>query len=66
MFRGCPVTEEQRKLSAIAREYDERFKADGKHVLDGDRLVVCQSNMEYWHDDIEADGCEKFAEWGLF
>lgn len=59
VFRGCPVTEEQRKLSAIAREYHERFKADGKYVLDGDRLVVCQSNMEYWQDDIEADGCEK-------
>lgn len=59
VFRGCPVTEEQRKLSAIAREYYERFKSDGKYVLDGDRLVVCQSNMEYWQDDIEADGCEK-------
>lgn len=59
VFRGCPVTEEQRKPSAIAREHHERFKADGKYVLDGDRIVVCQSNMEYWQDDIEADGCEK-------
>lgn len=39
--------------------WTKRFKADGEYVLDGDRLVVCQSNMEYWQDDIEADGCEK-------
>lgn len=25
VFRGCPVTEEERRLSAIAREYYEKF-----------------------------------------
>lgn len=59
VFRGCPVTEEQRKVSAIAREYHGRFRADGKYVLDGGRLVVCQSNMGCRQDDIGADGCEK-------
>lgn len=52
VFRGCPVTEEQRKLSAIAREYRERFKSDVKYVLDGDRLVVCQGSMEHRQDDV--------------
>lgn len=59
VFRGCPVTEEQRKLPRIAREHYAKFQSDGKYVLDGDRLVACQSKMEYWEDDVEADVREK-------
>jgi len=45
IFKGAPVTEEQRRLSAIARGIYARFPTDGKYVLDGDGLVVCQSCM---------------------
>lgn len=44
IFRGMPVTEEQRRLSAIARDIYSRFPYDGKYILDGDRLIICQSN----------------------
>ena len=38
------MTDEQRRLSAIARDIYSRFPYDGKYILDGGRLVVCQSN----------------------
>lgn len=49
VFCGMPVTEEQYRLSGIAREIYAHFRADGKYVLDNDRLVICQSNADYAH-----------------
>lgn len=46
IFRGCPTTNEQRYLSAIARAVYERYPTDGKLVTDGRRLVICQSNAD--------------------
>lgn len=43
IFRGTPVTAEQRELSRIARLLYARFPTDGKLVLDRGRLTVCQS-----------------------
>ena len=44
IFKGMPVTEEQKKLSQIAREVFSAYSYDGKYILDGDRLIICQSN----------------------
>ena len=44
IFKGMPVTEEQKKLSQIAREVFSAYPYDGKYILDGDRLIICQSN----------------------
>ena len=44
IFKGMPLTEEQKKLSAIARNIFEKYPSDGKYILDGDRLIICQSN----------------------
>lgn len=44
VFRGVPLTGEQRKLSLIARNIYERYPCDGKYILDGNRLIICQSN----------------------
>ena len=44
IFKGVPVTEEQRVLARIAREIYGRHSTDGKYILDGDRLIICQSN----------------------
>lgn len=46
IFKGMPVTEEQRKLTGIARHLYEAYGCDGKYILDGDRLIICQSNAE--------------------
>lgn len=44
IFKGVPVTEEQKKLSEIARNIYSIYECDGKYILDGDRLIICQSN----------------------
>jgi len=44
IFKGTPVTGEQQMLTFIAKEIYERYGADGKYILDGDRLIICQSN----------------------
>ena len=56
VFRGCPVTDEQVALSAIAHEYYGVFGTDGKYVLDSNRLIVCQSNMHEWDDNVDLSG----------
>lgn len=45
IFKGVPVTEEQRRLSELAHELYELWSTDGKFVIDGKRLFACQSNM---------------------
>jgi len=44
IFKGMPLTEEQKRLSAIARQIYAEYPTDGKYILDGDRLIICQSN----------------------
>ena len=44
IFKGLPVTDEQKKLSEIARDIFSVYPYDGKYILDGDRLILCQSN----------------------
>ena len=44
IFKGMPATEEQKKLSQIARDIFSVYPYDGKYILDGDRLILCQSN----------------------
>ncbi len=44
IFKGMPVTMEQKKLSKIARDIFAVYPYDGKYILDGDRLILCQSN----------------------
>jgi len=44
IFKGMPVTEEQRLLSVMARFIYEQYPYDGKYILDGERIIICQSN----------------------
>ncbi|MEI3542027.1 MAG: S-adenosylmethionine synthetase N-terminal domain-containing protein [Acutalibacteraceae bacterium] len=46
IFKGVPVTDEQKNLSEIARHIYELYSYDGKYILDGDRLIICQSNAD--------------------
>lgn len=45
IFRGVPLTTEQKKLSIISKEIYKEHPYDGKYILDHDRLVICQSNV---------------------
>ena len=44
IFKGAPVTAEQDRLAQIARDVYTRYGRDGKYILDGSRLILCQSN----------------------
>ena len=46
IFKGVPTSEEEKKLSAIAREIYGSYPYDGKYILDGDKLIICQSNVD--------------------
>lgn len=41
-----PVTEEQKKLTGIAADIYGKHPYDGKYILDGDNLTICQSKAE--------------------
>ena len=44
IFLGMPVTKEETELAKITKDLYTNFPSDGKYVLDGKALVVCQSN----------------------
>lgn len=46
IFKGMPLTEEQKELSRIARDIYWLSPTDGKYILDGERLIICQSNIK--------------------
>lgn len=46
IFKGMPLTEEQKELSRIARDIYEAYPFDGKYILDKERLIICQSNCD--------------------
>lgn len=58
IFKGVPVTDEQKELTRIARELYNRYGSDGKYILDVDRLIICQSNAA----DSELDESYPMAE----
>lgn len=53
IFKGMPLTSEQKALSEIARAIYGKHPFDGKYILDGDRLIICQSNAAT--NDLAAD-----------
>ncbi len=44
IFKGTVLTEEQKKISLVARDIYKNFPTDGKYIVDNDRIIVCQSN----------------------
>ena len=46
IFKGMPVTDEQCILTAVAENVYHTFPYDGKYILDGERLIICQSNAD--------------------
>ena len=46
IFRGVPLTEEERTLSKIAHDIYDKYPTDGKYVLGNGKLIICQSNAK--------------------
>lgn len=52
IFKGVPLTKEQKELSKIARDIYSKYSTDGKYILDNETLIICQSNaMTYYLRD---------------
>lgn len=44
IFKGTPVTDEQHNLTAIAKSLYFKYPSDGKYIINGGALTICQSN----------------------
>ena len=46
IFKGVPLTMEQKYLTAVAKVLYGGHGTDGKYIADGDKLIICQSHAE--------------------
>lgn len=46
IFKGCPITKEQERLSIFARNLYKRYPSDGKYILADGKMIICQSNAD--------------------
>ena len=44
IFKGVPLSSEEKELSGIARDIYDMYESDGKYILDNGKLIICQSN----------------------
>lgn len=44
IFKGVPLTDEEKTLSKIAHDIYKIYQSDGKYVLADGKLIICQSN----------------------
>lgn len=47
IFKGVPISAEVRELSDIAHKIYQTYPTDGKYILAGNRLIICQSNAHH-------------------
>lgn len=46
IFKGMPLTKEQKLLSAISRDIYAKYPSDGKYILANNQLIICQSKAK--------------------
>ena len=46
IFKGMPLTDEEKELSNIVRSIYSDYPYDGKYILDKDTIIGCQSNIK--------------------
>ena len=46
IFKGVPLRKEDKELARIARQIYFHYPYDGKYILDGDKLIICQSHAK--------------------
>lgn len=44
IFKGVPLTENEKEISILARNIYKKYPTDGKYILTDDKIIVCQSN----------------------
>ena len=51
IFKGMPLTDNEKEISKIVRTMYSINETDGKYILTDDKLIICQSNMK--NEDIK-------------
>lgn len=46
IFKGVPLTDNEKKISYLARNIYEVYPTDGKYILTDDKFIICQSNAK--------------------
>ena len=46
IFKGVPLTKNEKEISKIAREIYKKYPTDGKYILNDRELIICQSNAD--------------------
>lgn len=46
IFKGVPLTYNEKLISTLSREIYDRFKCDGKYILSDKKFIICQSNAK--------------------
>lgn len=48
IFKGMPLTEEEQQISYLAHQIYNKYKSDGKYILDmsNNKAIICQSNAK--------------------
>lgn len=44
IFKGVPVSKEEKILTEIAKNIYSQFRTDGKYIIDDNKVTICQSN----------------------
>lgn len=44
IFKGVPLTNNEKQISLYARDLYNKYKCDGKYILTDDKFIICQSN----------------------
>jgi S-adenosylmethionine synthetase len=45
IFKGCPVTDEQRTMMSVAKSIVLQHPSDGKYIIKEQDVIICQSNV---------------------
>ena len=59
IFKGVPLTYEEKRISELARTIYKTYQSDGKYILTDDKFIICQSNAK--SEDIK-DAFNKYRE----
>lgn len=51
IFKGMPLSENEKEISKLAHEIYNEYKSDGKYILTDDKFIICQSNAS--NDELE-------------
>lgn len=49
IFKGVPITNEQLNLAWMSRIIYQNYPHDGKYIINGGKLIICQSNAKAEH-----------------